>query len=429
MNKNVGILTYDYSINFGAHLQAYALCEKLKQLGFKPHIIRWAQHYYQTGGYENDNLKPFRDKYLPRTKLCYTDKELSDVCKNFSKIIIGGDQVFRNWANLEEEPTLRYFGDFVDGNKVLASYGASFGIEHFEGTEYTIKHVKELLKRFDKIGVREKSGVDLLKNTFNVYGEEVLDPVFLLDKNKYINLAKNTNKISENYIGYMYLGDEFGLGDVKDKLIQKLPNEKIININKNSEGSYTTPEQWLSNLLNAKFVITDSFHCVAFAIIFNKPFIVVNRDFGGNSRIDNILGKLKLLQHKKNTLAEISTSDLRDNINWNEVNSIIDFERNKSEAFLTDILTLPLTHKELYKIDEKLANIRRKYEEAYLLNLNKRFEDKKKKKKQQFENIFSVKNEYQNNVKRKIITILGTKIKKKCKKRQNILHYTIWQRF
>lgn len=416
MNKNVGILTYDYSINFGAHLQAYALCEKLKQFGFKPHIIRWAQHYYQTVGFENDNLKPFRDKYLPRTKLCYTDKELSDVCKNFSRIIIGGDQVFRNWANLEEEPTLRYFGDFVEGNKVLASYGASFGIEHFEGTEYTTEHVKELLKRFDKIGVREKSGVDLLKNTFNVYGEEVLDPVFLLDKNKYANLAKKANKISGDYIAFMYLADEFGLGKVKDELMQNLSNEKIVNINKNSKRGYATLEQWLSNLLNAKFVITDSFHCVAFSIIFNKPFIVVNRDFGGNSRINNILDKLNLSQCKRNTLSEINKMDLKQDINWNEVNTILDFERKKSEEFLTHILKLPLTQKESYKIDEKLANIRRKYEEVYLLNLNKRFEDRKKKKKQQFKNIFSIKNEYQNNVKRMIITILGVKIKIKTKR-------------
>ena len=416
MNKNVGILTYDYSINFGAHLQAYALCEKLKQLGFKPHIIRWAQHYYQTAGYEDDNLKPFRDKYLPRTKLCYAENELLEVCKDLPRIIIGGDQVFRNWANLEEEPILRYFGDFIEGNKVLASYGASFGVEYFEGTEYTINHVKNLLKRFDEIGVREKSGVDLLKNTFNVEGKEVLDPVFLLDKNKYAHLAKKANKISDDYIAYMYLADKFGLGEVKDELTQNLSNEKIININKKSEGGYTTPEQWLSNLLNAKFVITDSFHCVAFSIIFNKPFIVVNRDFGGNSRIDNILDKLNLSQCKKNTLSEISKIDLKQEINWNEVNSIIDFERKQSETFLNNILALPLTQKEPYIIDEKLVNIRRKYEETYLLNLNKRFEDEKKKKKQQFENIFSIKNEYKNNVKRKIITILGTKIKIKTKR-------------
>ena len=36
MNKDVGILTYDYPTNYGAVLQTFALCEKLKMLNFIP---------------------------------------------------------------------------------------------------------------------------------------------------------------------------------------------------------------------------------------------------------------------------------------------------------------------------------------------------------------------------------------------------------
>ena len=167
-SKDIGILTYDYSINYGAVLQAFALCEKLKSLDYVPHIIRWAEHYYKTAGVEEDNLKYFRNKYLPRTKICYTSEELDKILKRFSKIIIGGDQVFRNWANLQEMPILRYYGDFVYGNHTLASYGASFGTETFNGDKDLVEQVKFLLKRFDKIGVREKSGVRLLNNLFEV---------------------------------------------------------------------------------------------------------------------------------------------------------------------------------------------------------------------------------------------------------------------
>lgn len=425
MNKEIGILTYDYSVNYGAQLQAYALCTYIKALGYNPHIIRYAQHYYQTAGVETDNMKPFRDKYLPRTDICYTTEELTSVIKNFSRIIIGGDQVFRNWAPLEEQPIFRYFGDFVSGTKTLASYGASFGIEKFEGDKYTIKNVRQLIKRFDKIGVREKSGVDLLKNDFFTDAKEVLDPVFLLDRKKYEKLTKKCPKINENYIAYMYLGDDFGLGNVRAELQTSLKDKNIININKNENGDYNTVEQWLCNMLNANFVITDSFHCVAFAIIFQKPFIVVNRDFGGNSRLNNILEKLKLSHCKRNKLEDITLDDLNLKINWEETNKILKKELINSKLFLDEILKISPRMKEPYIIDENLQKIRHYYERTYLENKQKYFPPKKKDNI--IQKLFSVKNEYSNNKKQKIFRILGVKLKfkiKKDKKMQESKKYT-----
>jgi 2-succinyl-5-enolpyruvyl-6-hydroxy-3-cyclohexene-1-carboxylate synthase len=410
-NKNIGILTYDHSVNYGAHLQAFALCEKLKRLGYKPHIIRWAEHYYRTGGIEHDNMKPFRDKYLPRTSLCYTEQELQTQIKDYSKIIIGGDQVFRNWITSPEQPVLRYFGDFISGNKTIASYGASFGTDTFNGDDDLVNKVKLLLKRFDKIGVREKSGVALLKNLFEVDGTEVLDPVFLLKKSDYQKLIKQANIINQqkDYIAYMVLDNDLGLGEIPLEFKNKFPEtETIININRNECGEYNSVEQWLSYIENAKFVITDSFHCVAFAIIFNKPFIVVDRDFGGNSRIDNILENLDLEQCRKKSLEEIAFADLNIQIDWEKVNKIIEADLIKSEEFLDEILTIKPKYKEPYK-DEELEKNRRDLEIQYLTNF------KRKTRKKNINKIFSIRNEYSERAKRKVITILGAKIKFKVK--------------
>lgn len=367
MNKDVGILTYDYPTNYGAVLQTFALCEKLKMLNFIPHVIKWGSHYHMTAGIENDNLKMFRDKYLPRTQVCYTTQELRDITSNFSKILIGGDQVFRRWADLEEEPVLRYFGDWIVGEKTLASYGASFGLDYFNGNNELIEKIKFLLKRFDRIGIREKSGVELLKNTFLTNGVEVLDPVFLLDKNKYEFLIDNAPDIKPNatdYIAYMCLGNNSEFGDIDTVLKSTLKNENIVNINKNSNNENNSIEQWLYNIHNAKFVITNSFHCVAFAIIFNRPFIVVNREYGGNSRIKNILENLKLTQCQRSNLDDISHSDLNLQINWDEVSNVLASKRKKSENFLNEVLELSPTTKDLYS-DPKLDKIRTKYEKKY----------------------------------------------------------------
>ena len=270
INK-VGILTYDASINFGAHLQAYALCETIKALGYSPKIIRWAPHYKDTLGYEDDNMKPFRDKYLPRGSAIYAEDELKAEIADCNRIIIGGDQVFRNWQTTPELPVLRYYGDFVTGSKVLASYGASFGIDFFNGDKYLTDECKKLIKRFDRIGVREKSGVKILNSTFGVNGEEVIDPVFLLDKKNYDNLVKNAHLSSEDfdYIAYMCLENELGLGKVNKTLKNNLVDYNLININ-TKNGQYVQVEEWINNIKNAKFVITDSFHCMAFCIISSR---------------------------------------------------------------------------------------------------------------------------------------------------------------
>jgi len=192
INK-VGILTYDYSDNYGACLQAYALSEKIKELGFCPKIIRWSEHYKDTYGLESNNFKYFRQNYLNRSDLCYTEEELKGEISDCNKILIGGDQVFRNWRTNNELSILRYFGDFVEGKKTLASYAASFGIDFFNGDSILKSKINKLLRRFDKISVRESSGVNILKDTFNIASIEVLDPVFLLRKEDYEKLIKNCN--------------------------------------------------------------------------------------------------------------------------------------------------------------------------------------------------------------------------------------------
>ena len=54
-------------------------------------------------------------------------------------------------------------------------------------------------------------------------------------------------------------------------------------------------EQWLWKLKHSDFVITDSFHCTVFAILFHKPFLAVNdKDCSMNARIKTLTRRLGL---------------------------------------------------------------------------------------------------------------------------------------
>ena len=49
----------------------------------------------------------------------------------------------------------------------------------------TCSTVSDFLQRFDAISVREKTGINICKDKFNVIAEQVIDPFFLLPANKY----------------------------------------------------------------------------------------------------------------------------------------------------------------------------------------------------------------------------------------------------
>lgn len=369
INK-VGILTYDYSINYGARLQAWALSEKIKDYGFTPKIINYNPAYRKILNTDTTNLSKFRTEYLATTQACYTEQELKAEIFDCNRIIVGGDQVFRIWQdniflnneNTDEQPFLRYYGDFISGEKVLASYGASFGMDCFNGNFETIEECQKLIKRFDRISVREKSGINILKEIFDLDATEVLDPVFLKTVDDYKNIINKKNEcttLQDSYIAYMNL-DSLELNPSLEEKLKK----KIVNINLNENNQLNTVEQWLNYIMNADFIITDSFHCIAFCIIFHKPFLVVKRDFGGNTRIENLLNKFNLINCFKDALTDITLADLKNNFNWNKIDEILYKERIKSEKYLLEILLLKPSLKFPY-FNNKLENIRNKYELEY----------------------------------------------------------------
>lgn len=53
-------------------------------------------------------------------------------------------------------------------------------------------------------------------------------------------------------------------------------------------------EQWLRSFLDAKYIITDSYHGLLFSIIFNKPFYLIQNNYRGNARFEMIFHAFKL---------------------------------------------------------------------------------------------------------------------------------------
>ncbi|WP_417648515.1 polysaccharide pyruvyl transferase family protein, partial [Enterobacter hormaechei] len=102
---------------------------------------------------------------------------------------------------------------------------------------------------------------------------------------------------------------------------------------------YSVPE-WLNNIKNSRLVITDSFHCVCFCILFEKEFLCCVNEGRGLSRLQSLLGMVGLTDRicspDDDFISKISNLN---SINYQEVNQLLELKRYDSKKFLLDSLS------------------------------------------------------------------------------------------
>ena len=334
--KKVGIMNFHYSnVNFGAVMVPFALAKALTKLGYQPEVINFVPDAFVG---DTSSFEDFRNKFMVRTKLCRTKSDLDRLSKNFEKIVVGADQVWRWTYNG------KYMLNWAYGNKTLISYAPSFGSDVYEGKEEEIKAGRELLARFDAISVREKSGVKICKDIFKVEAKQVLDPTLLLDAEDYQEIidSEKVAPIGQKYIGYMLIDDE-KVKEISfaDTLASLKRDFAFVNVLKDKDGKFNTVGTWLERMKNASFIIADSFHACVFAILFKKNFVCIPRDFGGNSRIESLFDTLGINRKRfVKKLEDISLSMLEEKIDYDEVYRRLNENRKDSWNYLRNALKI-----------------------------------------------------------------------------------------
>ena len=147
-------------------------------------------------------------------------------------------------------------------------------------------------------------GVNILKDEFNMKGNCVLDPCFLLDGNDFLfGKIIESKKILVSYklsydrfydLELRKLGKMLGckVNRLRYKYVSSLPNCKDLNV------GYCDVEEWLYSIASASYVVTDSFHGMVFSILFKKQFVIFPLNPKHSSRIDDLLKKLNMLHRK-----------------------------------------------------------------------------------------------------------------------------------
>ncbi len=333
----VGIYTIHACNNYGAMLQAYATQKALEKLDVEAEIVNYYPREQERINRYVTKPKSLKDaikvgfaimnpaihiktrrfeefhNMMHLSKRYYSLDEIYQCPPDYDLHLVGSDQVW----NLERGFSVRnyFFLDFLDDGQRKVAFASSFGNPNI--SEATYPQLKNYLCKFEKICIREESGVKLLKDATGLDATHVLDPTFLLSKDEWMNVAEEEPIVKGNYI--LYYG--FDRNDTCRKMIQLVREKLAMPVVAISVSTFVPykfdkfiqsagPREFINLLANASFVITSSFHGLAFATNFRKDFIVMRtgtrmsrmesllHEFGfGNRQVDSLDETDKLLNN------------------------------------------------------------------------------------------------------------------------------------
>ena len=301
--RKTGILNLQHTNNFGACLVAYALQTAIERCGSKAQVINYRPEKKArlfSGAFRREraagrNFEKFRRRFLNLTRVCRNMDDLSELNASLDSFVVGSDQVWRFryvYRFLQE-----YLLAFAAPSKTLFSYAASFGTDFWEGNDQATEIMREKLLRFNRVSVREESGIVICREAFGSEAVRVLDPTLLLSAADYAPIIKESQlKLPGRYVAKMIL-DETPEAAAEVERLAKEKGWEVVDIYGSrkkiggKEAMLCRPVgDWLKLLQNADYVVTDSFHCVCFSLIFEKQFICVVNPERGISRLDSLLG-------------------------------------------------------------------------------------------------------------------------------------------
>lgn len=289
-------------------------------------------------------FESFSQTYLPPfTKELKNEQDFKEQYPQADLYIVGSDQVW-NLSITQSQKKIFFFSFLKDEARI--SYAASFGgSTQWSGTPEETQEINQLLKKFKGISVRENSGISILHDIFHLNGVEVLDPTLLLSSIEYDKLAEKSNlEASQDLYAYKFIINDIWLETLKfiseeteTKLRMDCETIQLPNVPFNPALSI---EGWLKLIKTAKFVVTDSFHCTVFCILFKKQFIVSPSYSGGEGRMLSFLKKLGLEDRFYYT-----TKDIRKNakawktpIDYDKVYQKLNYHKEQSRKYLMSYL-------------------------------------------------------------------------------------------
>ena len=359
----IGILTYHRSHNYGALLQAYALKHFLMKQGYND--VEFVDYFpdYHRDMYANIERKKFKNlpllkkikyplylafRYYPlyftkeRRRKNFNkfiekyiiEKEVGLKDTDYDLVIYGSDQIWRK----QKQKTCPgfneiYFGDPIIKAKKRIAFSASMGIIDLEPEDKVF--LSKSFKSFASISVREKDLFEVIKSFSDYPVINTLDPVFLLTKDDWDNIIPG-RIIKEKYVFFYNLQENKEAREIAVYISSRLGYKLIEFVGVIRKIYYPAgikafegPENFLSLLKYSDFVVTSSFHGVAFSIIFEKQFYACLP--WNNQRVISLLN---LFQVQDRFIKDVKDVNLTRFMDYKIITPIVKYEKEKTIEYL-----------------------------------------------------------------------------------------------
>ena len=348
----IGILTFQSTNNFGAHLHTIALYNKVKELGYDceiidylcPALLKRETDEYRLSANPKRLLWYIFYGHTLKDKYCQLSKELrkysqvgpsftpGDIVKansRYSGFLVGSDVV---WSLRVSDYDYNYFLAFAQDNKVLNAFSSSVGETEMYRDDLRLPG---LLQRFSKIAVRDEEAVGWVKQISGKDAAYVCDPTMLYTGEEWDKILA-PKRYDGDYI-LIYFTDPQGKMNYDAIQYAKANgyNIKVVNYGKPVAGMETVRPKTLAEFVGlikyCKALFTASYHGMLFSLYYQRELYYYNRSLKG--RMSSLASKLGIEDHDGD-LFSLDTPF----ICYESVNTRINMFRENSLTVLKDIL-------------------------------------------------------------------------------------------
>ena len=358
--SKIGILSMQRIINYGSFLQAFALKSMLESLG---HSVEFVDYH------PGKTLSPAAGKFQKACKILKLNAPLSqriqylnfkrgfaekyhsslglDAAPNYTPkldlLIIGSDEVFnctQSNPNVGYAPEL--FGKDNRADKVI-TYAASFGnttpdkLDEYDKTP----EIASLLNKLDAVSVRDENSRSIIRKMTGKDPVVHPDPVLLYDYMKNCDLPP-VDTPEDYLLLYAYPGR---LTKSESEWVRDYARARNLKIyTAGGVQRYAdrfldcSPFELLSYFMNAREVITDTFHGTIFSVITKRPFATIIRpsacgSYGNEEKLSDLLRRLDLMDRGVLSVTEIPGVMERE-IDHSRTEQLIAAGRRSAEEYL-----------------------------------------------------------------------------------------------
>ncbi len=363
---SVAILTRHDVPNYGSFLQTLATQRIMEELSLSPTIIDYKRDddtssalikqycedhkgilykiYYNTlWRYSHSHIEHLMKRERERYLHCSTpvNKEtIGEVYGHYDLYLTGSDQVWNTvGSGRTKEIDSVYFWENAPSYANVFSYASSFGDNKLRNDEF--QKCKKGLEKFKHISVREESGIDILKK-MGYTAKQLIDPTMLVESDYWRRIAETSSLRSKRKYALIYNlhsnsnMNDYILNDLKDSQLDIYSITTTFRKGIGKNVFCPSIQDFLFYFMNASCIYADSFHAIAFSIIFNTP-IVVMLPKQYSTRLESILKLFDLEDCLADKKEKVSWDEKR--INWSLVNKKLEKERYIAREWLENCIS------------------------------------------------------------------------------------------